>query len=377
MLKKILPIFSLPFLVATLLVFSSPVLAASDVSISDKDVYLGKRNMKVGEKTRIYATVRNQGDTDISGTIRFIEENSAQNISEDLQFSTLAGRSDDIFFDMIPEREGEYRIRVEIFPEDAVDENRANNETVQIFFAGQDFDDDGIIDAQDKDMDGDGVHNQYDAFPKNPREYLDSDYDGTGNNHDSDDDNDGIPDSIELENGTNPLESDTDQDGVSDKEDLYPLDASESGDFDADGVGDREDQDDDNDGTPDSEDVSSKNPGPEIFVRFPEDITINEKAIFDASESKDRNGEIVRVQWFFGDEVLEGKKVYKVFTSPGLHKVNVKISDNGGESRTQALFVSVHASWPTWKKIVLGILMFFFLFGLASQLWRFTEDKRS
>ena len=70
------------------------------------------------------------------------------------------------------------------------------------------------------DIDGDGVDNNEDAFPRNPREWLDTDHDGIGNNADTDDDNDGISDSLERANGLNPLnasdaQADFDNDGFS------------------------------------------------------------------------------------------------------------------------------------------------------------------
>lgn len=71
----------------------------------------------------------------------------------------------------------------------------------------------------DGDVDGDGVDNKDDAFPSDPKEWLDSDKDGIGNNADKDDDNDGMSDSDEIHYGFNPLDPsdatlDTDNDGV-------------------------------------------------------------------------------------------------------------------------------------------------------------------
>jgi hypothetical protein len=48
-----------------------------------------------------------------------------------------------------------------------------------------DLDHDGIGDACDMDLDGDGVANGSDAFPTNPAESADSDHDGIGNNADA------------------------------------------------------------------------------------------------------------------------------------------------------------------------------------------------
>jgi len=57
---------------------------------------------------------------------------------------------------------------------------------------------------------------EYDACTDNPAQGPDSDSDGLGNDCDPDDDNDGLPDSIEITIGTNPLLVDTDGDGLSD-----------------------------------------------------------------------------------------------------------------------------------------------------------------
>ena len=57
-----------------------------------------------------------------------------------------------------------------------------------------DLDGDGQGDACDSDIDGDGVANSVDAFPRDSTESVDTDGDGIGNNADTDDDNDGVVD---------------------------------------------------------------------------------------------------------------------------------------------------------------------------------------
>jgi len=71
-----------------------------------------------------------------------------------------------------------------------------------------DLDCDGVIDTQDNDIDGDGVANSVDAFPRNSSESVDTDGDGVGNNADMDDDNDGYSDSYEIIAGSEPLDVD-------------------------------------------------------------------------------------------------------------------------------------------------------------------------
>ena len=102
------------------------------------------------------------------------------------------------------------------------------------------------------DDDNDGLNDEFDPFPLDPYEQVDTDSDGVGDNGDNcpsvgnadqlnsdtdslgnecdpDDDNDGLTDAEELALGTNSILPDTDGDGWSDKEeadeDTDPLSA--------------------------------------------------------------------------------------------------------------------------------------------------------
>ena len=134
-----------------------------------------------------------------------------------------------------------------------------------------DTDQDYLCDQIDPDMDGDDVSNDYDAFPLDPSEWLDTDGDGTGDNADEDDDGDGWSDTTETSCMTDPLDSssvpddadedltcdledaDDDGDGFDDGDDAFPLDPSEWLDTDGDGTGDNADEDDDGDGWSDAD----------------------------------------------------------------------------------------------------------------------------
>ena len=86
----------------------------------------------------------------------------------------------------------------------------------------------------DNDTDNDGILDNSDNCPSIPNtDQADNDSDGDGDVCDTDDDNDGTPDT----------------------EDAFPLDGNEDTDTDRDGTGDNADTDDDNDGTPDNEDA--------------------------------------------------------------------------------------------------------------------------
>lgn len=126
-----------------------------------------------------------------------------------------------------------------------------------------DGDGDGILDQFDaypsnrgrflpdrsvKDSDGDGFFDSIDGAPYDPNEISDQDLDGVG------DFTDKFP--------NDPSESvDTDGDSVGDNSDAFPLDPEESRDTDSDGDGDNKDIDDDNDGYSDEQEaIDGTNP---------------------------------------------------------------------------------------------------------------------
>ena len=155
--------------------------------------------------------------------------------------------------------------------EDNDDDNDGHEDLDDVFpYDGTewlDTDIDGIGNNADTDDDGDGVADSADAFPLDASESIDTDGDGVGNNADTDDDGDSfldLNDAFPLDPNEwldtdgdrigNNTDSDDDNDGVYDNDDDLPLDATESRDFDKDMIGDNADTDDDNDGIIDSED---------------------------------------------------------------------------------------------------------------------------
>lgn len=66
-----------------------------------------------------------------------------------------------------------------------------------------DLDQDNIPDEYDLDMDGDGVNNWQDPFPRNAMESADADGDGVGDVQDTDSDGDGFSNAEEEAAGTN------------------------------------------------------------------------------------------------------------------------------------------------------------------------------
>ncbi len=75
-----------------------------------------------------------------------------------------------------------------------------------------DLDGDGVVNGADRDIDGDGRDNLFDAFPYDSSAQDDSDGDGIPDGLDNDADNDGIPNDVEIANNLNPTSNDADSD---------------------------------------------------------------------------------------------------------------------------------------------------------------------
>jgi len=130
--------------------------------------------------------------------------------------------------------------------------------------------------SDDSDIDGDGVANEVDAFPRDALESVDSDGDGVGNNSDAfpedetetlDSDLDGVGDNADVFPTNKDETLDSDGDGVGNNSDAFPDDKNETLDSDGDGVGDNGDEfpfDFDNDGTPDLTDMFPQDPNESI-----------------------------------------------------------------------------------------------------------------
>jgi hypothetical protein len=187
----------------------SPVRAAAEIGLLD-NLSFSKDVFYVGDTVRIYATIRNNGDQDVSGTVMFYKGTEA--LTNGVQFSLRKdGYKEEVFADfVIPE--GTFNIRAEITETNPVDTDLSNNSILTGMFTPiLDSDHDGVADTSDncktvsnsdqKDMDGDGL----------------------GNLCDDDIDGDGWTNSVEQEKGTDPLNKDTDGDGINDPNDKTPL----------------------------------------------------------------------------------------------------------------------------------------------------------
>jgi len=168
-----------------------------------------------GSNVRLYATVVNEGDEDVSGYVSFWQGDTP--IGDSQVISSRAGGVDEEVFVDFTVPTGTFNIRAQIRGTDPVDQNTVNDTAVTTLFAPV-FDDDR-----------DGVSNDEDnCLSVKNADQKDSDGDGTGDACDDDDDNDGLTDSVEEELGTSTTNPDTDGDGVMDPNDAFPNDPSRS-----------------------------------------------------------------------------------------------------------------------------------------------------
>jgi hypothetical protein len=205
-----------------------------------------------------------------------------------------------------------------------------------------DTDGDGIGDNTDLDDDNDGVPDKSDDCPKDPTEATDSDHDSICNNKDLDDDNDGLTDVQEINIGTDSVNPDTDADGVKDGQDAFPLDPKEWIDTDTDSIGNNSDIDDDNDSLPDIKDPFPLNKAPVLKIsNLPNSLETFEQVTLDASPSYDEDGKIIAYSWSIDGKITKSPKVTQTFKEPGTHNITLTITDNSGETKNLNFQINV------------------------------------
>ncbi|MDQ7047690.1 MAG: hypothetical protein Q9M39_08785, partial [Sulfurovum sp.] len=176
-----------------------------------------------------------------------------------------------------------------------------------------DLDCDEIIDTEDDDIDGDGIPNANDAFPRDAEESIDTDNDGIGNNADTDDDNDGYSDAQEIAAGSDPLDPNS---------------------------------------------VPSQNQTPTAVIATVDlNLTIAELenigVKLDASQSTDSDGRIIKYEWF-----VDGNLISQMSNSTNYllatymrgseaaateHNLSLKVTDNKGATDTKILHFRIQA----------------------------------
>ncbi|PJE76496.1 hypothetical protein COV05_03965 [Candidatus Uhrbacteria bacterium CG10_big_fil_rev_8_21_14_0_10_48_16] len=202
--KRFLFIIALAF-------FPYPAHATADLAIGQTDIFFSHDPLVAGDQVRIYATVNNVGDEDVSGYVSFYQ--GATLLDDPVVISLLKdGNPEEVYVDFIVPS-SKFNILAMIRGTDPTDVNMANDSAVtQILYPIIDDDRDGVANDEDN------------CISVSNASQLDTDGDGQGDACDPDDDNDGISDEVEAELHTSPTTVDSDGDGVDDSDDAYPND---------------------------------------------------------------------------------------------------------------------------------------------------------
>ncbi len=337
-------------------------------------IFFSKETLVAGDTIRIYATITNFGDVDVSGYVAFNQGTIP--IGDSQVISVRAnGAEDEIYVDFVVP-DSSFNIRAEIKGTDPEDNNTENDIVISGLFTPV------------HDDDNDGIENDEDNCPNTTNaNQRDSDEDGIGDACDEDDDNDSLNDDVEDELGTDPLNRDSDGDGVEDADDYAPTDSSitvtpptptptsavvSSSPQEASGEDETESQTSVV-VTPTEEEISANtNNGAEKTG-----LQVSPKAIFSYEQTewntfffraKGYDGVGYRYDWDFGDGVSSSRsEIEHTFRTFGDYNVSLTVTDPDGmvSQDTASVSISFFNLENPFLKILLGGLFVLFLISLA------------
>jgi hypothetical protein len=200
------------YLVA-LIFFLIPLFANAnpDLQIIQDDIRFSKSPLIAGDQVRIYATVRNVGNEDVTGYVSFYQGATLIGSSQVISLLT-GGNPEEVYVDFVVPS-SEFNIRAQVEGTEPVDTVQDNNVTITQRLEPV-FDDDR-----------DGIENDLDnCVTVSNSDQKNADGDTQGDVCDDDDDNDGLSDDVEAEAGTSAIQRDSDGDGADDQTDVFPLD---------------------------------------------------------------------------------------------------------------------------------------------------------
>ena len=356
--------------------------ANPDLAISASSIRFSQETLIAGEEVRVYATVRNVGDTDMTGYVSFSV--GGDNVGSSQLVTVVAnGENEEVWIDFTVPSDP-FNINAELKGIEPDDVNASNNSALTPLYTP-------LVDS-----DGDGVDDDEDNCPNDSNaSQTDSDDDGIGNACDDDDDNDGVDDDVEEEIGTDPEDADTDDDGTTDALDEFPLDEELQSSEQL--VSEEPDE------TPaeeSSEEISSEDLEDVDELEGVEETTLIERssgAVLhispDASfvyvrhdwktyefEAVAPEGSYASLQWDFGDGASSSQRTIEhAFLKPGSYTVVLSVVDEEGEVAVDQQVIDIsffHLANPSIQ-IILGVLVVFFLLSVAMLMRTRTAEEEA
>ncbi|MCR4312572.1 MAG: PKD domain-containing protein [Candidatus Uhrbacteria bacterium] len=150
-----------------------------DLSIIANSISFSVSQLYSGDTVRLYASVRNIGDVDVTGFVYFYQGSMPIGRSQTIS-ARAGGAQDEVFVDFVVPT-GSFNIRAVIQGTSPQDINPNNDVAVTPLYRPiADADRDGIVDAEDN------------CVTEANADQLDTDHDGAGNVCDTDQDDDGV-----------------------------------------------------------------------------------------------------------------------------------------------------------------------------------------
>ncbi|MFA6018460.1 MAG: PKD domain-containing protein [Patescibacteria group bacterium] len=340
-----------------------------DLSLEGNAISFSESALYAGEKIRIYARVRNVGDTDAVASVMFYQ--GGMIIGQSQAVSLRAnGNPDDVYVDFtVPN--GTFNIRAVLQGSLPQDMNPVNDATqTALFYPIVDADRDGSMDEEDNCV------NDANA------DQLDTDHDDIGDVCDEDDDGD----------------------GVSDSSDQYPLDSSKSADpivativAPAASMPSTEDVA----SSVDTEFVATDSQTVLPIEGIEEEIEISSTSAVSLLTTSplarfswkridwrtyefilaQQPEESVQFSWDFGDGATSVQpQITHAFSGPGSYAVTLTILDETGKVLSDAQTFDVtffHLGNPQVIGLIVLLFIILFLFGFAFMKLRSLYDKKT
>lgn len=344
--------------------------ASVDLSLDSNNISFSSSTLYVGESVRIYAKVRNVGDTDATATVLFYQGGMIIGQSQPVSLRAN-GNPDDVFVDFVVP-EGSFNIRAVLqgsVPQDTNPDNDASITPLYVPVADEDRD--GILDSEDI------CANDANA------DQRDTDGDGKGDACDTDDDNDSVLDV------NDPAPLDRTVTGIVAPVVAVPVKSQEPAPSSSVAVAPKAKADAESPVASPVVDSSTTEAEPiPVAANSSSKLSLSPLARFSWKQVDWRTYEFtladqpvdgVRFGWDFGDGATSAQpKITHAFSGPGTYTVTLAIIDVDGKSIADAQIFDVsffHLDNPQVMALIGALVAALFVFGFAFIKLRKPYDK--